>query len=121
MIRRFQGKDLGESASRRVGFHFQTDYAKSNRSQCRVCKSNIDKDVLRVALMLQDEEGYKSAAWTHGLTCFWKYRETKKLRGLHEVVGLNKLLSADQAWTVPANGCDVSSGSFARTLHASLP
>ena len=53
MIRRFQGKDLGETASRRVGFHFQTDYAKSNRSQCRVCRKYIDKDVLRIALMLQ--------------------------------------------------------------------
>ena len=32
---------------------FQAEYAKSNRSTCKGCRSLIDKDTLRLAVMVQ--------------------------------------------------------------------
>ena len=32
---------------------FRTEYAKSNRSACKLCKNNINKDSLRMAKMVQ--------------------------------------------------------------------
>ena len=81
--------------SRRVGYDCITDYAKSSRAMCRVCDRNIEQGTLRLALMLQGEEGYKSAAWTH-FECFWKHPETRKLNGTHEIRDLSKLTAADQ-------------------------
>ena len=63
---------------------------------CRVCEKNIEQDELRLALMLQDDEGYKSAAWTHS-DCFWKHPETRKLDGTHEIHNFSTLKSADRA------------------------
>jgi len=96
MIRRFKSSELGESAYRRVWYDFKTEYAKSSRAICRRCNKNIEKGDVRLALMLQDIEGYKSANWTH-LACFWKHPETKRaFRGLHELYQLNKLKPADR-------------------------
>lgn len=95
MLKRFDDSELGESASRRVGYHCTADYAKSSRSLCRVCKENIEQGELRLALMLQDEEGYKNTAWTH-FDCFWKHPETKKLNGTHEIHHWSKLKVEDQ-------------------------
>ena len=95
MLKRFQSECLGESASRRVAYDCIADYAKSSRAKCRVCERNIEQGTLRLALMLQDEEGYKSAAWTH-FECFWKHPETRRLSGTHEIRDLAKLTAADQ-------------------------
>ena len=96
MLKRYKNSELGESASRRVSYHCTTDYAKSSRSTCRVCERNISQGELRLALMLQDDEGYKNTAWTH-FDCFWKHPETKKLDGTHEIHNWNHLKSDDQA------------------------
>ena len=32
---------------------YKAEYAKSNRSACKLCKDNISKDSLRVARMVQ--------------------------------------------------------------------
>ena len=32
---------------------YQAEYAKSNRSTCKACKTNINKDRLRMAVMVQ--------------------------------------------------------------------
>lgn len=95
MLKRFEDDELGESASRRVRHHCTTDYAKSSKAKCRVCTTNIEQNELRLALMLQDEEGYKSTAWTH-FDCFWKHPETKKLDGIDEIHNFGKLKPADQ-------------------------
>lgn len=95
MLKRFQNNELGESASRRVGYHCTTDYAKSSKAQCRVCDTNIEQGELRLALMLQDIEGYKSKTWTH-FDCFWKHPETTKLNGTHEIHDFSKLKHADR-------------------------
>ena len=96
MIRRLRGPDLGETSTRRVGFDFKTEYAKSGRSKCRKCGKFIAQGLVRVALMLQDMEGYKSAHWTH-FQCFWKHRETKRaLRALSNIVGIAQLAPEDQ-------------------------
>ena len=96
MLKRYEnGMDLGETSSRRVSYDCTTDYAKSSKAKCRVCASNIEQNELRLALMLQDEEGYKSTAWTH-YDCFWKHPETKKLDGIHEIHNFKKLKPTDQ-------------------------
>ena len=94
MIKRFKSSELGETAGRRVGHDFQAEYAKcgkqpdlivflifqekknsklASKATCRVCKGKIEQGELRLALMLQDDEGYKSTNWTH-FDCFWKHR-----------------------------------------------
>ena len=95
MLKRFEDHELGESASRRVSYHATTDYAKSLRATCRMCENNIEQDELRLALMLQDEEGYKNTAWMH-FDCFWKHPETKKLNGTYEINNFVKLKPADR-------------------------
>ena len=95
MLKRFEDNELGESASRRVSYHCTADYAKSSKSKCRVCNTNIEQNELRLALMLQDEEGYKNTAWTH-FDCFWKHTETKKLTGPEEIHNFMKLKRSDQ-------------------------
>ena len=95
MLKRYEAHELGESASRRVGYHCTADYAKSSKAKCRVCTTNIEQNELRLALMLQDDEGYKSTAWTH-FDCFWKHPETKKLDGTHEIHNFTKLKPADR-------------------------
>lgn len=95
MLKRYQDHELGESASRRVSYHCTADYAKSSKSTCRVCAKKIEQDDLRLALMLQDDEGYKSTAWTH-YNCFWKHPETRKLDGIHEIHDFNKLKATDR-------------------------
>ncbi len=94
-MRRFKASELGESASRRVGYDFKVELAKSSKAMCRQCKKNIDQGDLRIALMVQDEEGYKSAHWTH-YECFWRHREAKKLRGMGDLVGFKLLDKSDQ-------------------------
>ena len=96
MLKRFKGYELGESASRRVGYDCTADYAKSSRATCRVCQTNIEQDELRLALMLQDDEGYKSTTWTH-FACFWKHPETKKIKSTNEIHNWSKLRAEDQA------------------------
>jgi hypothetical protein len=95
MLKRFEDNELGESGSRRVGYHCTTDYAKSSKATCRVCETNIEQGELRLALMLQDEEGYKNTAWTH-FDCFWKHPETRKLEGTHEIHNFSKLKTTDR-------------------------
>ena len=95
MLKRFQSNELGESASRRVGYDCTAEYARSSRSTCRVCDVNIEQDELRLALMLQDEEGYKSTAWMH-FSCFWKHPETKKIKSTHEIHNWSKIRAEDQ-------------------------
>ncbi|CAF4240722.1 unnamed protein product, partial [Adineta steineri] len=95
MLKRFHDHELGESASRRVSYHCKVDYAKSSRATCHGCEQNIDQGELRLALMLQDDEGYKSTAWNH-FECFWKDPETRKLEGTHEIYDFAKLKSSDR-------------------------
>ena len=96
MLKRFEDHELGESASRRVSYHCTADYAKSSKARCRQCNHNIEQNELRLALMLQDIEGYKSTAWMH-YDCFWVHPETRKLDGTHEVHNFDKLKAADRA------------------------
>ncbi|UJR36986.1 hypothetical protein I4U23_029694 [Adineta vaga] len=95
MLKRYEDHELGESASRRVSYHCTADYAKSSRAKCRQCNRNIDENELRLALMLQDDEGYKNTAWMH-FDCFWKHDETRKLDGTHEIHNFAKLKPEDQ-------------------------
>ncbi|CAO3629622.1 unnamed protein product [Cunninghamella blakesleeana] len=96
MIKRYLDSELtGDASSRRPYYDWKVDYAKSNRSKCRVCHLLIDKGNLRLALMLQDEKGYKSTSWTH-YKCFWKHEETKQLENVDEIYGFNDLEEEDQ-------------------------
>ncbi|XP_049283298.1 poly [ADP-ribose] polymerase [Anopheles funestus] len=56
---------------------FLAEYSKSNRAGCRFCKQKIDKDVLRLAAMVQSpmHDG-KVAQWYHEDCFFKKQRPT---------------------------------------------
>ncbi|XP_058116088.1 poly [ADP-ribose] polymerase [Anopheles ziemanni] len=56
---------------------FLAEYSKSNRASCRLCKQKIDKDVLRLAAMVQSpmHDG-KIAQWYHE-DCFFKKQRPK--------------------------------------------
>ncbi|CAO3647521.1 unnamed protein product [Cunninghamella echinulata] len=86
---------IGDSSSRRPYYDWKVDYALSSRSKCRLCRQFINKEELRLALMLQDEEGYKNTSWTH-YECFWNHKETKKLEDVNEIYGFNILKEEDQ-------------------------
>ena len=52
--------------------NYQCDYAKSNRSTCKVCENKITKGEIRVAIMMDDDTkfvGAKIPKWHH-LDCF---------------------------------------------------
>lgn len=96
MLKKYKTEELGESGSRRPSYDAKTEYAKSSKSKCKKCNMLIQKGELRIALMLQDEEGYKNTAWMH-FECFWKHKETKKLNSLDEIVGIQYLKKSDLA------------------------
>ncbi|XP_053681345.1 poly [ADP-ribose] polymerase [Anopheles nili] len=56
---------------------FLAEYSKSSRASCRFCKQKIDKDVLRIAAMVQSAmfDG-KVAQWYHD-DCFFKKQRPK--------------------------------------------
>ncbi|RWR99355.1 poly-like protein, partial [Dinothrombium tinctorium] len=43
-----------EDSSLRIEQKYRVEYAKSSRSACKKCKSNIDKGELRLAIMVQN-------------------------------------------------------------------
>ncbi|KAF5303926.1 hypothetical protein FQA39_LY01711 [Lamprigera yunnana] len=57
-----------------MDFPYKAEYAKSGRASCRNCKSPIEKDSLRLAVMVQSPmfDG-KSPQWYHHM-CFFKKR-----------------------------------------------
>ncbi|KAH9512499.1 Poly [ADP-ribose] polymerase 1, partial [Bulinus truncatus] len=56
---------------------FQAEYAKSGRSSCKMCKSPISQDSLRVAIMVQSPHfDGKVPNWFH-FECFWKRAKCK--------------------------------------------
>lgn len=51
---------------------YQVDYAKSNRSKCKVCENSISKEEVRIAIMVDGNAKYTSGkipAWHH-VECF---------------------------------------------------
>ena len=58
--------------------------------------AELQEGEVRLALILQDTEGYKPTNWARP-PCFWKHRETKQApRGLHETRGLAGVSADDQ-------------------------
>ncbi|KFB53220.1 AGAP003230-PA-like protein [Anopheles sinensis] len=56
---------------------FLAEYSKSNRASCRLCKQKIDKDVLRLAAMVQSPmHDSKIPQWYHE-DCFFKKQRPK--------------------------------------------
>lgn len=44
-----------------ISLPFKADYAKSDRATCRGCKAKIGRDALRIAILLQPTQVYRSA------------------------------------------------------------
>lgn len=67
--------------------NYQCDYAKSNRSTCKVCENKITKGEIRVAIMMDDDTkfvGAKIPKWHH-LDCFVeKKKEEPELSNIAE-------------------------------------
>nr|UYS55296.1 poly-ADP-ribose polymerase I [Physella acuta] len=56
---------------------FQAEYAKSGRAACKMCKSAISQDSLRLAVMVQSPHfDGKVPNWFH-FACFWKRAKCK--------------------------------------------
>uniref|UniRef100_A0A1B6DFG5 Poly [ADP-ribose] polymerase n=1 Tax=Clastoptera arizonana TaxID=38151 RepID=A0A1B6DFG5_9HEMI len=60
-------------------FPFSAEYAKSSRSNCRGCKTQIEKDTLRLAVMVQSPmfDG-KTPHWYH-FSCFFGKQRVKSI------------------------------------------
>uniref|UniRef100_A0A3S6KHI0 Poly [ADP-ribose] polymerase n=1 Tax=Juniperus drupacea TaxID=103973 RepID=A0A3S6KHI0_9CONI len=73
---------------------WKTEYAKSARSSCKVCKSTIEKDAFRIAKMVQSQQfdGYMPL-WNHA-GCILKKRG--QIRTLDDVEGVDILRWEDQ-------------------------
>lgn len=71
---------------------YSVENAKSNRSTCKVCKTKIDKDVLRIGTCAPGPGDYDMVSWRH-LEC---QKKPKHLTDLSGLVGLSQLSSEDQ-------------------------
>ncbi|KAK6179955.1 hypothetical protein SNE40_012198 [Patella caerulea] len=72
---------------------FKAEYAKSDRSSCKACKSNISKDSLRLATMVQSPHfDGKIPNWFH-FACFWKRAKVAQPDDIH---GFHSLRWEDQ-------------------------
>ncbi|XP_061405854.1 poly [ADP-ribose] polymerase 1 [Lethenteron reissneri] len=72
---------------------FKAEYAKSSRASCKKCGGNIEKDCLRLAVMVQSPRFDGKVPQWHHFQCFWK-----RARPLTQadVDGFSELRSADQ-------------------------
>ncbi|PVD25807.1 hypothetical protein C0Q70_13469 [Pomacea canaliculata] len=92
---------------------FKAEYAKSGRSSCKQCKSSIDQDSLRLALMVQSPHfDGKIPNWYH-FSCFWKRGRPKNTDEIH---GYHSLRWEDQEKIKEKIGA--GSGSVARSSGA---
>ncbi len=98
-LKRFADDDtsLCASAKRRVKHDATVDYTPRAGSTCKVCRTKIDRGMLRVGLLLQCHRGYKTAAYVHGDSCLWQHREVGKILGIGEFLGHEKLEPAHLA------------------------
>ena len=71
---------------------YSVENAKSNRSTCKVCKTKIEKDVLRIGTCAPGPGDYDMVSWRH-LEC---QKKPKHLTDLSALAGLSQLSSEDQ-------------------------
>ncbi|KAK2567464.1 Poly [ADP-ribose] polymerase [Acropora cervicornis] len=72
---------------------FKAEYAKSNRSSCKLCRENIAKDSLRVAKMVQSPHfDGKIPNWFH-FSCFFR---KQKVKNWTDIWGFDSLRWEDQ-------------------------
>jgi len=68
------------------------EYAKSNRSSCKVCKAKIEMDALRVGTISPGPGDYDLTSWRH-MTC---HKITSALSGTSVLTGFDALKEADK-------------------------
>lgn len=74
-------------------YPFKAEYAKSNRSSCKKCKSQITKESLRLARMIQSPHfDGKMPNWYH-YKCFWT---VCSVSAVNEIEGMDGLRWEDQ-------------------------
>ncbi|PKA64672.1 Polynucleotide 3'-phosphatase ZDP [Apostasia shenzhenica] len=69
------------------------EYAKSNRSSCKVCQKAIAAGSVRLGLSMKDPKGFDLVKWHH-LSCF--PTSSHPLCALEEIKGFSLLKSCDQ-------------------------
>lgn len=85
---------------------FKAEYSKSNRAACKKCKEKIQKDVLRMAVMVQSYQfDGKSPNWFH-YECFW---ERARPKDVDEIDGMDNLRWEDQE-KIKENVAKIASG-----------
>lgn len=71
-------------------YDYRVEYAKSNRASCKGCKSKIDKDVLRLARMVQSRHhDGRDPLWYH-FECFFP-KQAKGVRSSADLEGFGSL------------------------------
>lgn len=92
---------------------YKAEYAKSGRASCKGCKNSIDKDTLRMAIMVQSPRfDGKMPLWYH-FDCFFK---KKLLTSVGDVANFQSLRYEDQQRIknkVVGEGSDASSSTTA--------
>ncbi|MCO5607381.1 hypothetical protein L7F22_061577 [Adiantum nelumboides] len=70
---------------------FKVDYAKSNRSTCKICQSIITKDSFRIAKVVPATqfEGYMPV-WNHATCIFEKLGQIKSLEDIEDLDNLRR-------------------------------
>lgn len=76
-----------------IDLPFRSEYAKSSRATCKACGTGIEKDTLRLAIMVQSPafDG-KVPNWYH-FKCFWK---RARVAGTSDIHGFEALRWEDQ-------------------------
>ncbi|PIK37446.1 putative poly [Apostichopus japonicus] len=76
-----------------IEYPFMAEYAKSNRSSCKKCKTQISKESLRLARMIQSPHfDGKMPNWYH-FSCFWTICRAS---AVNEIGGVDGLRWEDQ-------------------------
>ena len=75
------------------GLPFTCEYAKSGRAGCKGCKMNIDKDDLRLGIMVQSPHFDGKIPMWHHEKCFFRKARIENIGDLH---GFDNLRWEDQ-------------------------
>ncbi|XP_072031637.1 poly [ADP-ribose] polymerase 1-like isoform X2 [Amphiura filiformis] len=72
----------------RTEYKWRVEYAKSSRAGCKTCWGNIDKDILRMANMVQSPMFDGMIPQWHHYSCFWakyKVKSHADIGGFHNI------------------------------------
>eukprot|EP01087_Luapelamoeba_hula_P005895 TRINITY_DN1594_c2_g1_i2.p1 TRINITY_DN1594_c2_g1~~TRINITY_DN1594_c2_g1_i2.p1 ORF type:complete len:1110 (+),score=268.26 TRINITY_DN1594_c2_g1_i2:108-3437(+) len=82
------------ASSKALSCDFRVEYAKSNRSKCVYCKTNIEKDTMRIGIKEQSTKFDGETYVWHHITCFFEKRPN--VTSVSYIKGFDLLRPSDQ-------------------------